>query len=101
MTRDGIIEASTNPALMRVAPSTPTKYIPDVFFKYKNEYKIMVQEAAKPTFPVEYLLITVMWLFNGRVHMGFHKTLVQSLKDQRLLKKIGLVLSVVIGQWRD
>ena len=60
MTRDGIIEASTDPSLMRVATTTKAQYIPDVFYKYKNEYNLMVQEAAKPTFPVEYLLITVM-----------------------------------------
>ncbi len=59
MTRDKIIEASADPALMRVCTSTPVKYIPDVFFKYKNKYNLMIQEAAKPTFPVEYLLITV------------------------------------------
>ncbi|KAJ3368309.1 nuclear protein localization protein 4 [Kappamyces sp. JEL0680] len=58
MAKNGIIEASTDPALMRVAPPSAVKYVPDVFFKYKNHYNIMVQEAAKPTFPVEYLLIT-------------------------------------------
>ncbi|KAJ3322824.1 nuclear protein localization protein 4 [Boothiomyces sp. JEL0866] len=58
MTRDGIIEASVEPSLMRVCAATDTKYVPDVFYKYRNEYNIMVQEAAKPTFPVEYLLIT-------------------------------------------
>jgi nuclear protein localization protein 4 homolog len=60
MTRDGIIEASINPSLMRVSLSDSTKYIPDVFYKYKNEYNIMIKESAKPTFPVEYLLITVL-----------------------------------------
>lgn len=63
MTRDGIIQASVEPSLMRVSLSTQTKYIPDVFYKYKNEYNLMVQKAAKPTFPVEYLLITVI-IFN-------------------------------------
>lgn len=61
MTRDGIIEASEEPSLMRVCSATDTKYVPDVFYKYRNEYNIMVQEAAKPTFPVEYLLITVIY----------------------------------------
>ena len=62
MARDGIIQASVEPALMRVANSTQQKYIPDVFYKYKNEYNLMVQKAAKPTFPVEYLLITVSFI---------------------------------------
>ena len=59
MARAGIIQASVEPSLMRVCESNRTTYIPDVFYKYKNEYNLMVQKAAKPTFPVEYLLITV------------------------------------------
>lgn len=59
MARDGIIEASVDPALMRVVASSATRYVPEVFYMYRNEYKIMVKEAAKPTFPVEYLLLTV------------------------------------------
>eukprot|EP00842_Homolaphlyctis_polyrhiza_P004503 jgi/Hompol1/5053/HPOL_001877-RA len=59
MARDGIIEASTDPKLMRVCESTELQYVPEVFYKYKNEYNIMVKNAAKPTFPVEYLLVTI------------------------------------------
>lgn len=66
MVRDGIIEASVEPALMRVKPTSNEQYIPEVFYKvlqslrkYKNAYNLLVQEAAKPTFPVEYLLVTV------------------------------------------
>ncbi|KAJ3092048.1 nuclear protein localization protein 4 [Quaeritorhiza haematococci] len=59
MVRDGIIEASVEPSLMRVRQSSNELYVPEVFYKYKNEYGIMVQEAAKPTFPVEYLLVTL------------------------------------------
>lgn len=59
MARDGIIEASVDPNLMRVVASSNIKYVPEVFYKYRNEYGIMVQEAAKPTFPVEYLIVTV------------------------------------------
>ncbi|KAL2916476.1 nuclear protein localization protein 4 [Polyrhizophydium stewartii] len=59
MAQDNIIEASTDPALMRVCESTDKQYVPEVFYKYKNEYNLMVQNAAKPTFPVEYLLVTV------------------------------------------
>jgi nuclear protein localization family protein 4 len=59
MARDGIIEASVDPALMRVKASSSTHYVPEVFYKYRNEYGIMVQEAAKPTFPVDYLLTTM------------------------------------------
>jgi nuclear protein localization family protein 4 len=59
LARDGIIEASVDPNLMRVVGSSNTKYVPEVFYKYRNEYGIMVQEAANPTFPVEYLIVTV------------------------------------------
>ncbi|KAJ3162149.1 nuclear protein localization protein 4 [Geranomyces michiganensis] len=59
MVRDNIIEASVEPTLMRVKQLTTTHYVPEVFYKYKNEYGLMVQDAARPTFPVEYLLITV------------------------------------------
>ncbi|KAK5666785.1 nuclear protein localization protein 4 [Batrachochytrium dendrobatidis] len=59
MVRDNIIEASVEPSLMRVAESTDKQYVPEVFYKFKNEYNIMVKNAAKPTFPVEYLLVTV------------------------------------------
>lgn len=52
-------EASVNPGVMRVQQSEGERYVPDVFFRYKNEYKIEVKESAKPTFPVEYLLVNV------------------------------------------
>ncbi|KAI8919653.1 NPL4 family-domain-containing protein [Entophlyctis helioformis] len=59
MARDSVIEATTDPSLVRVCESTDKQYVPEVFYKYKNEYNIMVKNAAKPTFPVEYLLVTV------------------------------------------
>ncbi len=59
MVRDEIVEASVDPALMRVKKSTSEQYVPEVFYKYKNKYGIMIKEAAKPTFHVDYLLVTV------------------------------------------
>ncbi|KAJ3123451.1 nuclear protein localization protein 4 [Nowakowskiella sp. JEL0407] len=56
---DGIVEATVEPSLLRVKESTKEQYVPEVFYKYKNEYGIMVQEVAKPTFPVDYLLVTL------------------------------------------
>ena len=64
LAKDGIIEASVDPSLMRVVSSSSTKYVPELFYKYRNEYGIMVQEAAKPTFPVEYLIVTVCFSLN-------------------------------------
>ncbi|KAF9362387.1 nuclear protein localization protein 4 [Mortierella sp. NVP85] len=54
-----IIEPSVEPGIMRVKEPTADLYIPDVFFKYKNEYDLVVQKDAKPSFPVEYLLVNV------------------------------------------
>ncbi|KAF8984624.1 nuclear protein localization protein 4 [Entomortierella lignicola] len=56
MVEADIVEPSVEPGIMRVKEPTADRYIPDVFFKYKNEYNIVVQKDAKPSFPVEYLL---------------------------------------------
>lgn len=53
-----MIEASVNPNIIRVRNSEGKRYVPEVFYRYKNEYKIDVKESAKPTFPIEYLLVT-------------------------------------------
>lgn len=54
-----IVEPSVEPGIMRVKEPTSERYIPEVFFKYKNEYNLVVQKDAKPSFPVEYLLVNV------------------------------------------
>ncbi|CAG8491149.1 3632_t:CDS:2, partial [Acaulospora colombiana] len=54
-----IIEPSVDPSVVRVKESTSERYVPEVFYKYKNEYGVNVQESAKPCFPVEYLLVNV------------------------------------------
>ncbi|KAK4055592.1 nuclear protein localization protein 4 [Microbotryomycetes sp. JL201] len=54
-----MIEASVEPGTMRVKEEDATRYIPDVFYRYKNKYNIDVKESAKPCFPVEYLLVNV------------------------------------------
>ena len=59
MVEADMIEASVDPGVMRVKEELPTRYIPDVFFRYKNKYGIEVKESAKPCFPVEYLLVNV------------------------------------------
>jgi len=58
-----MIEASVEPGIVRVKDEDRTqdsaRYIPDVFFSYKNEYGLEVKKSAKPCFPVEYLLVNV------------------------------------------
>ncbi|ORY94257.1 NPL4 family-domain-containing protein [Syncephalastrum racemosum] len=61
-----IIEPSRKPSVMRVRESISHElYVPEVFYKYKNEYGVIVKESAKPTFPIEYLLVNVT---NGFPH---------------------------------
>ena len=77
MVRDEIVDACTDPTLMRVRASTPTHYVPEVFYRYKNSYGVEVQEAAQPTFPVDYLLITATEGFPQKTETTFlgHATL--------------------------
>ncbi|CAD6957303.1 unnamed protein product [Tilletia laevis] len=55
-----LVEASVKPNVMRLKQSADKeRYVPEVFYRYKNQYNIEVKESAKPTFPVEYLLVNV------------------------------------------
>jgi nuclear protein localization protein 4 homolog len=61
-----MIEPSVDPGIVRVKEEDRTagsaRYVPDVFFRYKNEYGLEVKKSAKPAFPVEYLLVNVGFL---------------------------------------
>ncbi|KAI0734006.1 polyubiquitin-tagged protein recognition complex Npl4 component [Fomitopsis betulina] len=63
MVEADMIEASVDPGIVRVMEEDrgehSARYVPDVFFRYKNEYGLDVQKSAKPCFPVEYLLVNV------------------------------------------
>lgn len=63
MVEADMIEASVDPGIIRVKDEDRSqdsaRYVPDVFFSYKNEYGLEVKKSAKPAFPVEYLLVNV------------------------------------------
>ncbi|KAF6766078.1 NPL4 family-domain-containing protein [Ephemerocybe angulata] len=63
MVEADMVEASVEPGIMRVKEEDRTqgssRYVPDVFFSFKNEYGLEVKKSAKPCFPVEYLLVNV------------------------------------------
>jgi nuclear protein localization protein 4 homolog len=69
MVEADMIEASVEPGIVRVKEESreagSSRYVPDVFFSFKNEYGLEVKKSAKPCFPVEYLMVNVRPLLSS------------------------------------
>ncbi|KAI9291195.1 NPL4-domain-containing protein [Neoconidiobolus thromboides FSU 785] len=59
MVQADIIQASVQPSKVLVCEASQTRYVPEIFYKFKNEYNVTVKQNASPSFPVEYLLVNV------------------------------------------
>ncbi|THH08842.1 hypothetical protein EW146_g8863 [Bondarzewia mesenterica] len=95
MVQADMIEASVDPGIMLVKHESrgedgeDARYVPDVFFRYRNEYGLEVQRSAKPAFPVEYLLVNVTHGFPQNPSPLFHSRAFTienrpGLEDQRI-----------------
>lgn len=55
-----IVCGSTHPSMLYINESEGTRYVPDVYYLKINEYGLEVKTNAKPAFPVDFLLVTLL-----------------------------------------
>lgn len=54
------ISGSTQPNMLYINETSGKRYVPDIFYSKINEYGLEVKTNAKPAFPVDYLLVTLL-----------------------------------------
>ena len=55
-----IITGCTQPSQVYINESNENRFVPDVFYSKINEYGLEVKSNAKPAFPIDYLLVTLL-----------------------------------------
>lgn len=60
LVRADIIGGSTQPNHLYINDSEGKRYVPDVFYSKINEYGLEVKTNAKPSFPVDFLLVSLL-----------------------------------------
>ncbi|KAA1468500.1 polyubiquitin-tagged protein recognition complex Npl4 component [Dentipellis sp. KUC8613] len=112
MVQADMIEASVDPGIMRVKEESSgedgsnARYVPDVFFRYRNEYNFDVKKSAKPAFPVEYLLVNVTHGFPQNPSPIFQSTAFPienrpGLEDQRIESVLATLNSLHAPEVQD
>lgn len=60
LVRADMITGSTQPSMLYINSSEGKRYVPDIFYLKINEYGLEVKTNAKPAFPVDFLLVTLL-----------------------------------------
>jgi nuclear protein localization family protein 4 len=65
-----LISASTHPDQMFIKETTNERYVPDIFYQKINEYGLQVKHNAKPSFPIEFLVVSLTHGFPEQENNG-------------------------------